>query len=75
MASSNFAAPVLPVPPAQYDQNWANQTVRILNSYFTNLQNPGPLRATTITLTELPTSSAGLPTGALWNDLGTVKIV
>ena len=75
MASNSTAAPILPVPPAQYDQNWANQTVRILNTYFVSLQNPGPLRATTITLTDLPTSSAGLPTGSLWNDLGTVKIV
>lgn len=75
MAGPNFAAPVLPVPPAQYDQNWANQTVRILDSYFRSLQNPGPIRATTITLTDLPTSSAGLPVGSLWNDLGTVKIV
>jgi hypothetical protein len=23
----------------------------------------------------LPTSSAGLPTGAIWNDAGTIKIV
>ena len=75
MAAPNVAQPILPVPPATYDQNWANQTVRILNTYFTSLQNPGPLRATTITLTDLPTSSTGLPSGSLWNDLGTVKIV
>ena len=75
MSSPNVAPPILPVPPIDYDVNWANQTVRILNTYFTNIQNPGPLRATTITLTDLPTSSAGLPAGSLWNSAGTVKIV
>ena len=75
MASTNIQIPVLPVPPVQYDQNWANQLIRNLNAYFTALQNPGPMRATTITLTDLPTSSAGLASGSLWNDSGTVKIV
>lgn len=75
MASSNIQIPILPVPPVDYDQNWANQTIRTLNFYFTALQNPGPMRATTLTLTDLPTSSAGLATGSLWNDSGTVKIV
>jgi hypothetical protein len=75
MASNNIQVPILPVPPVQYDQNWANQVVRILNFYFTALQNPGPMRGTTITLTDLPTSSAGLASGSLWNDSGTVKIV
>ncbi len=75
MASTNIQVPILPVPPVQYDQNWANQMVRILNTYFTLLQNPGPMRGTTLTLTDLPTSSAGLETGSLWNDSGTVKIV
>ena len=75
MAGTNYGAPILPIAPQEYDQNWADQTIRTLNSYFSNLQNPGPLRATTLTLTDLPTSSSGLPTGALWNDSGTVKIV
>lgn len=75
MASTNIQTPVLPVPPVQYDQNWANQLIRNLNAYFTALQNPGPMQGTTITLTDLPTSSAGLASGSLWNDSGTVKIV
>ena len=33
------------------------------------------MRGTKITLTDLPTSSSGLETGALFNDSGTVKIV
>jgi len=39
------------------------------------LQNPGELRGTKITLTDLPTSPTDLESGALYNDSGTVKIV
>ena len=41
----------------------------------TQLQNPGELRGTKITLTDLPTSATGLESGALFNDNGTVKVV
>ncbi len=33
------------------------------------------ITSASVLMTALPTSSAGLPTGALWNDAGTVKIV
>jgi hypothetical protein len=33
------------------------------------------LHVNRLVLTNLPTSSAGLPNGAVWNDLGTLKIV
>ena len=36
--------------------------------------SPGKLQASTMTLTDLPTSSAGLNTGDLYNDSGTVKV-
>ena len=49
--------------------------VRSLSQLVTQLQNPGELRGTKITLTDLPTSASGLETGALYNDSGTVKIV
>lgn len=35
----------------------------------------GALQASTVNLTDLPTSSAGLSTGDLFNDSGVVKIV
>lgn len=49
--------------------------LRALEFYIEQVRNPGELRATKITLTELPTSATGLETGALYNDSGTVKIV
>ena len=36
--------------------------------------DPGSIKASRITLTDLPTSATGLETGALYNDSGTVKV-
>lgn len=38
-------------------------------------QSSKGLTVETLRVTKLPTSSAGLPSGALWNDAGTVKVV
>lgn len=67
--------PVLPVPPLEYDRNFMDQLLRQLRWFFLQLNNPGPLRATTITLTDLPTTPDGLAPGSVWNDNGTLKIV
>ena len=48
---------------------------RALQTFINQERNPGEIRATRITLTDLPTSSSGLETGALFNDSGTVKII
>jgi hypothetical protein len=48
--------------------------VRSLSQLVTQLQNPGELRGTKITLTDLPTSDTGLEVGALFNDNGTIKV-
>lgn len=65
----------IPEPPLEYDPVWLQNFVKTLDSYFEILNNAGAIRATTITLTDLPTSATGLESGALWNDAGTVKIV
>jgi|TARA_Y100000015_G_scaffold42053_1_gene48981 hypothetical protein len=48
---------------------------RALELFISQTTNPGELRGTKITLTNLPTSASGLETGALYNDSGTVKVV
>lgn len=67
----------LPLPPVGYDNAYFNQTIRALNFYFRQIQNPGPVIATTIQLTNLPTSATGLPVGSVWHDTtdNTLKIV
>tara|TARA_R100000426_G_scaffold69136_1_gene48104 strand:+ start:320 stop:484 length:165 start_codon:yes stop_codon:yes gene_type:complete len=49
--------------------------LRALELFIQQERNPGELRGTKITLTNLPTSATGLETGALFNDNGTVKVV
>ena len=66
---------VLPLPPLEYDPQWANNLVRILNFTIQQLQNPGHIRGVDIVLTNLPTSATDLPPGSVWNDAGTLKIV
>jgi hypothetical protein len=49
--------------------------IRALEIFIEQERNPGQMRGTKLTLTELPTSATGLESGALYNDSGTVKIV
>jgi len=72
--SRKLVPPQFSLAPQEYDVNYFNDMVRSLSVLITQLQNPGELRGTKITLTDLPTSETGLETGALYNDNGSVKI-
>ena len=75
MSVSKVPLPQFPLPPAEYDRIYFDELIRALTQIVTQIQNPGELRGTTITLTDLPTSPTGLETGALYNDSDTVKVV
>ena len=75
MALVGIPAPRLPEPPEQITREYVEDLVRTLEKFITQERNPGELRATKITLTDLPTSATGLESGALYNDSGTIKIV
>ena len=78
MATRDVPAPRLPNPPPDIPfnvQSYLQDLTRALEVFIQQTNNPGELRGSTITLTNLPTSSSGLETGALYNDSGTVKIV
>ena len=72
--SRQLVPPNFSLPPDEYDQQYFSEMVRSLSQLVTQLQNPGELRGTKITLTDLPTSDEGLETGALFNDNGTIKV-
>ena len=74
MALVGVPPPRLPEPPEQIDRQYVEDLVRSLEIFISQERNPGELRATKITLTDLPTSSSGLEVGALFNDSGTIKI-
>ena len=73
--SNEIPAPRLPEPPVDYDVRYLRDLTRALQVFIDQERNPGELRGTKITLTDLPTSSSCLETGALFNDSGTIKIV
>jgi len=75
MSSNQIAPPRLPEPPVEYTQQYMADLIRALELFIAQERNPGEMRGTKITLTNLPTSSSGLEAGALFNDSGTVKIV
>ena len=75
MSLNQIAPPRLPEAPAEYSTAYMQDLLRALEIFIAQERNPGELRGTKITLTNLPTSATGLETGALYNDSGTVKVV
>tara|TARA_E500000178_G_C16959797_1_gene725441 strand:+ start:1292 stop:1519 length:228 start_codon:yes stop_codon:yes gene_type:complete len=73
--SRQLVPPQFPLAPEEYDRQYFDEMVRSLTQLVVQIQNPGELRGTKITLTNLPTSPTGLEAGALYNDSGTVKVV
>ena len=72
--SRELVPPQFSLAPEEYDRAYFDDMVRSLTQLVIQLQNPGELRGTKITLTDFPTSASGLETGALYNDSGTIKI-
>ena len=66
---------ILPVAPLQYTVESQEALVRAVYTLQQNLQNPGEMRGTKMTLTHLPTSSAGLEVGALYRFGNQIRIV
>ena len=52
--SRGVPIPFFPSPPREYDQSYFSQLIRNFSVFVQQTQVPGPLRATTITLTNLP---------------------
>ena len=52
MANNNrVPSPVLPLPPLEYDVQYMNNLIRLLNYYIEQQSNPGRIRGTEIVLT------------------------
>tara|TARA_R100000329_G_scaffold1946_1_gene3187 strand:- start:522 stop:818 length:297 start_codon:yes stop_codon:yes gene_type:complete len=66
--------PQFPVAPQEYDQRYLSELVRSFSVFVEQIQNPGPGRATQLTLTDLQSNDFELETGALFQVDGTVKI-
>ena len=66
--------PLFPVPPKEYDPTYMASVVQAFSVFLEQVQNPGDLRATTLTLTDLQTNDQGLELGALFQVEGVVHI-
>tara|TARA_R100001510_G_scaffold12237_1_gene9473 strand:+ start:14810 stop:15040 length:231 start_codon:yes stop_codon:yes gene_type:complete len=75
MSLVGLQPPRMPEPPEEINRRYMIDLVRALEVFINQERTAGELRASKITLTDLPTSPSGLETGALYNDSGTVKIV
>ena len=75
MSLINVPPPRLPEPTAEYSVAYMQDLLRALEIFIEQERNPGGIRASSATLTGLPTSASGLEVGSLYNDSGTVKIV
>lgn len=75
MSLINVPPPRMPEPTKEYSVTYMQDLLRALEIFIEQERTPGELRGTKLTLTGLPTAPAGLESGALWNDSGTVKIV
>ena len=74
MSSRRLVRPQFPVPPEMYDQSYMASVVQSFSVFLEQLNNPGDLRATDLTLTDLPTSDSGLEVGAVFQQDGILKI-
>lgn len=61
-------------PTQTYDPAYMQRLVASLNQLADDVARKDVTFAR-VTITDLPTSSAGLSKGQLWNDSGTVKVV
>jgi len=72
---SEGAPPMPPQAPPEYDQDREAHLVRTIEMLIRLMTSNGAFSATTLQLTNLPTSATGLRPGSVWNSAGTLKIV
>jgi len=72
--SKNVNSPFFPNPPTSYESSYMAEIIRSFSSLLTQLQNPGNDRSAQLTITNLPTTDAGLEVGGLFQRNGFVKI-
>jgi hypothetical protein len=53
MSNSNVTPPNLPVPPIEYSAAYMNQFLKVLQLYFTQVSNNGPLQGSTLNLSSI----------------------
>ena len=65
----------IPDPPREYDLRVWQSIVNEIDKQIRDLYNPGHVQGTTMNMTALPTSSAGLRSGDVWVDTGAANVL
>ena len=78
----------LPLPPKEYNSEYMSRLIRQISLSLNKLDTVAPITAASdlsgqivgypvsaLTLQNIPTSPTGLPSGSVWSDGGTLKIV
>jgi len=74
MSSRELVAPRLPDPPREVTVQYVTDLVRALEVFIQQENNPGLMRGTRLTLTDLPTSEVGLEVGSLFRIGQEIKV-
>ena len=74
LMSRRLGNPYFPIPPQEYQQRYFAETLRAFSVFLEQSQNPGDVRATDITITNLQTDDSGLAPGTLFQHEGFVKV-
>jgi hypothetical protein len=83
-----MSSSALPLPPSNYNQEYMNRLLKQLGFIIARLNSIRPVTVGSdlsqqnvgypisgLTIVNVPTSSANLPSGSVWSDSGTLKIV
>jgi hypothetical protein len=85
--SSKLTPTALPSPPSEYNVGYMNRLLKQIALEFTKQKATTPITCGSdlsgeagfpisgLTILNVPTSSTGLPSGSVWSDGGTLKIV
>jgi len=71
---NNVPSPVLSLPPLEYDIQYMNNLVRLINYFIEQQDNPGNIRGSKIELSD-GSQSANVIIDALADDTGITKVV
>jgi len=64
----NYTYSALPLPPPTYDVSYHMELIRVLNIYFTQLQNPGAQVCSYLRIINVLTDPGNEPLGTVWHD-------
>ena len=71
---NNVPSPVLPLAPLEYDTQYFNNLVRLLNYYITQQDNPGNVRCSKLEVSD-GDADVDILMDVMANDLDITKIV